>query len=268
MSDRTVRDPAASWAPTTGTVSRALRLLAVVAESGGVISVKQVAEEMHLPPSTAHRLLQLLKKEGFVEGHPGDRKYSIGPQFYRVAARIVNHVTPAELADPLLQGLAATYDETALFGLCASHQDTFSWVRRADGTQRLQYQIELRRPQSLVWGGSGRSILAHLPLDRVKALLASEGPSPGSGAPPPSLKVLLAQLGEIRDRGYAISEGERFPESRGISAAVFNAVGVIGVICLTSPQSRPLIAPLAEIGPAVARAAEELSSLLGARSLA
>ncbi|WP_374346520.1 IclR family transcriptional regulator [Phenylobacterium sp.] len=268
MSDKPGRDPAGAWSPTTGTVSRALRLLAVVAEAGGVISVKQVAEEMQLPPSTAHRLLQLLKKEGFVEGHPEDRKYSIGPQFYRVAARIVNQVTPGELADPLLADLARAYDETALFGLCSPSQDNFSWIRRADGTQRLQYQIELRRPQSLIWGGSGRSILAHLPLDRVKALLASEGPSPGSGAAPPSLKVLLAQLSEIRARGYAISEGERFPESRGISAAVFSAVGVVGTICLTSPMSRPLVAPLAEIGPAVARTAEELSSLLGARSLA
>ena len=50
----------------TGTVSRALQLLAVLAESNGPVTVKQVSEQMGLAPSTAHRLLNLLRKDDFV----------------------------------------------------------------------------------------------------------------------------------------------------------------------------------------------------------
>ena len=87
----------------TGTVSRALQLLALLADSTGSVSVKQVADEMQLAPSTVHRLLQLLRREGFVQGAQGPR-YSIGPQFYRVAARVMSLMAPSSSRNSILSG--------------------------------------------------------------------------------------------------------------------------------------------------------------------
>ncbi|MGF6779279.1 DNA-binding IclR family transcriptional regulator [Paraburkholderia sp. GAS334] len=249
---------------TTGTVSRAVQLLTLLADSPGTMAVKQVAEQMQLAPSTAHRLLQLLRKEGFVEAAAEGHKYSIGPQFYRVAARVMSLVRAPDIALPMIQEVADTFDEAVVFGLYLPEQGAVSFVARADGKQMLKYQIDMFEPLSLVWGASGKAILAYLPTDVVQTVLANEGPSPACGAALPSRRALTAELNTIRAQGYAVSTGEKLPDARGIAAPVFGPRGILGCICLTSPKSRLPHGNIEAIGREVARRATTLSRALGA----
>src|SRR3546814_14265980 len=82
------------------------------------------------------------------------------------------------------------------------------------------------RPVPLYWGASGKAILAFLPDDEIEQILRREGASPASGEKPPSLRARMAELREVRERGYAISEGQKLPGARGVAAPVFDAKGV------------------------------------------
>jgi DNA-binding IclR family transcriptional regulator len=247
----------------TGTVSRALQLLAVLADAHGEVSIKYVAETMGLAPSTAHRLLQLLRKEGFVQSRPGSRNYTIGTQFYRVAARVLGTVTVPDVAREFIERIAAKFDETVLFGLYMAAQHAVSFAARADGMQMLRYQIELHQPLPLIWGASGKSILAFLQPDEVAATLAAALPSPVTRERPPGLDELTAELQTIRSCGYAVSESEKLPDARGIAAPVFGPGGVIGCVCLTSPKARMPHGSIEEIGLELVGHANELSRVLG-----
>lgn len=248
----------------TGTVSRALNLLGLLADVGGRITVKQVAEYMNLAPSTAHRLLQLLKKDGFVEATAEGRQYSIGPQFYRIAAKVVATVSQPEIAQRTLDTIANALDETVVYGLYLPTEKAMSFAARADGQQKLKYQIDLHRPSSLVWGASGKAILAFLPIQVIHEILREEGPSPATGAPVPSYAEIESELTLIRQRGYAVSESQKLPDARGIAAPVFGVSGVIGSICLTSPKSRMPKASIDAIGKDICFHAQALSRNFGA----
>jgi DNA-binding IclR family transcriptional regulator len=50
----------------TGTSQRVLHMLMLVADSDGPVSVREAAKKLGLPPSTSHRLLNLLLEDGFV----------------------------------------------------------------------------------------------------------------------------------------------------------------------------------------------------------
>lgn len=247
----------------TGTVSRALALLTLLADAGGSVTVKQVGDSLQVPPSTAHRLLQLLRKEGFVDAAAGGQ-YGIGPQFYRVAARVVGGKSPTAIAQPAIEAIAGIFNETVVFGLYLPTEGALSFAARADGQQKLKYQIDLHQPLSLVWGASGKSVLAFLPEPVTAAILAAEGPSPATGASRPTADALAAELAGIRARGWAVSESEKLPDARGIAAPVFGPAGVIGCICLTSPKARMPHASIDAIGQEVAARAKALSHDLGA----
>lgn len=250
---------------TTGTVSRALQLLALLADANGNVTVKQVAHDMQLAPSTAHRLLQLLKKEGFVESSDETRQYAIGPRFYRIAALVANSTSPKEIALPVITAIANTFDETVLFGMYLQAEQSLSFAARADGQQKLRYEIAMNKGLSLVWGASGKVILAFLPEDKVAEILASESVSPVTGDPVPSLEDLQAEFERIRAVGYAVSDGEKLPDARGIAAPVYGPRGVIGCICLTSPRARMPHAGIELIGQELAAQAHQLSLTLGAK---
>jgi len=258
-----VTEPLAQDA-SSGTVSRALQLLAVIADAGGQVTVKQVSEHMRLAPSTAHRLLQLLRKEGFVDAVPEGRRYAIGSQFYRVAARVVAAVSPCDLARPVIGAIADAFSETVLFGIYLPAQHALSFAARADGAQKLKYDIAMNEPLSLVWGASGKAILAFLPADVIRMILSIEGPSPATGEPLPSDPALEAEFALIREKGYAVSDGEKLPDARGIAAPVFGPRGVVGCICLTSPKARMPHGEIDAIGEAIAARAAALSREMGA----
>lgn len=247
----------------TGTVSRALQLLSLMADTQGSIAVKQVAESMGLAPSTAHRLLQLLRKEGFVDGD-GHGRYAIGTEFYRVAARVHANGSPDDLALPFIQALADDLNETVLFGRYLPVQKALSFTARADGVQRLKYEIDMHAPLSLVWGASGKGILAFLPAETALDIIQSASPSPVTGAAVPEPAELDRELSKIRRRGFAVTDGEKLPNARGIAAPVYGPRGVVGCICLTSPKARMPQAETAQIGARIMAAAAELSKVLGA----
>lgn len=248
----------------SGTVSRALKMLTFIADAGGNVTVKQVAEEMGLAPSTVHRLLNLLRSEDYVEAKGKAGTYSIGPQFYRVAARVVSLVPLAELAQPVLDEIVHKYDETVVFGIYLPAERAMSFAARSDGKQKLTYRMDMNRPLSLVWGASGKAILAFLSDETVTDILRTEGLSPGNGAEPPSLETLHEQLTDIRLHGYAVSNGEKLPGAKGIAAPVFGASGVIGSLCLTSPEGRLADADMRQIAESIAGHAHTLSCLMGA----
>lgn len=253
-----------SETPPTGTVARTVRVLAAVADAEGTVGVGKLAERLGLATSTVHRILQLLRQEGFVQGEGDTRQYGIGPEYYRVAARVVSSVDLVDLARPYVRALAARFDETVLFGLHIPASRALSFAARADGGQALQYRIEMNRPLALAWGASGKAVLAHLPLQEILATLEHEGPAPASGMPLPPQDELLTELERIRKVGYAVSEAEKLPAARGIAAPVFGPSGVMGCLVLTCPKDRFPKDSIQSIGAEIVTQAQELSRELGA----
>lgn len=248
----------------SGTVSRAMHLLTFLADSSGPVTVKQVVEYLKVPPSTAHRLLNLLATEGFVE-IAGNGLYGVGSRFYRVAALVSRSMTPVSVAQPIIQQLAAKYNETVLMGQYLAAERAMMFSVRADGSQKLTYQIDLHRPLSLYWGASGKSILAFLPEEVIEAVLLNEGNSPATGERPPTLEEGMSALRAVRERGWAVSDSQKLPGARGVAAPIFGASGVIGCLCLTSPRERLPKTDVDAIGHDVMQKAKEISTLLGAR---
>ena len=249
--------------PGTSSISRALYLLAHLADAPGPVTVKQVSADLKVPPSTAHRLLNALAAEGVVVAS-GSGIYRIGPRFYRISARVVQGMSQVTIAQPIVDALAAKYNETVLLGRYVAADRAMDFVYRANGSQMLTYQIDLHRPMSLYWGASGKAILAFLPDDEIKQTLLRDSASSVSGEKPPSLRARMAELREVRERGYAISEGEKLPGARGVAAPIFDAKGVFGCLCMTSPQERMPNASIGAIVKDIMEKSDEISRFLGA----
>jgi DNA-binding IclR family transcriptional regulator len=191
------------------------------------------------------------------------RRYAIGLEAYRIAARITRGMKLSELALPVLHKLANEFNETALLGVYLEQQGQMMFSERVDGTQPLQYRIALLSPLSLVWGASGKSILAYVDPERVETVRHAEGAAPASGTPAPSKAKLASQLEVVRKNGFAISEGEKLPGACGVAAPVFGPPGVVGCICITSPIDRLTDATIRAITQRIVEEANYVSELFG-----
>jgi len=250
---------------TIGTVARSIEMLRYFAEHNDT-SIKSLSENLGLAPSTCHRLLDLLMREGIVEQDKATRRYRIGPEFFRIAFLVHSHSNVRDIARPHLQRIVERCDETAVLCLYIRATRKLIFAERVDSSHLLRYQLPMNVPMSVLWGASGRSVLAFLPEEEVEAIYASEGAAPASGDPLPDLATLKASLSEIRRRGYATSSGEKIAGAVGVNAPLFGADGkVIGSIGVTVPATR--ISPEEAVGlaPMICQVAVELSLSLGAR---
>lgn len=246
-----------------GTVQRVIEMLRHLA-ANGTTTIKDVSAAIGLAPSTCHRMLDLMVSEGLVERDPIRRDYRIGAEFFRLATQVQSHFDIRTLSRTFLQEVVNECGETCVLCLYLPAEGKMTFALQVDSSQLLRYHLPLNTPLSLLWGASGRGILAFLLPDEIERIRASEGPAPASSRKVPSRSVLARDLEEIRTSGYAVSHGDKIAGAVGISAPIFGSGGsVMGCISVTVPEGR--ITPTAErrLGELVRRVASRLSATLG-----
>src|SRR4051812_17493553 len=245
----------------SGTGPRLIALLRLIAEGGQSFSLKELAARANLPPSSVHRLLQVLTRTGMVERGP-QLSYGPGRELYRMASILRARFDLVGAARPFLERLWSQWQETTV--LCAFNPTsrTGSIVDVLLTTHPLRFAIEIGLELALPWGSLGQAMLANLAPADVDAVLRKATTGPLSGRPLPPRAQMLAELGHVRERGYADYFDPNY-DVAGVAAPLFGRDKVlIGCIGITMPSQRFELHDRDAMTAAVRGAAAELSELL------
>ena len=114
----------------------------------------------------------------------------------------------------------------------------------------------------------GKAVLSHLAEAEVLAILEEKGLKKYTPRTIDTVQHLLAELKQIREKGYAIDYGEQFKELTCVGAPVFDVHNrVVAAISLTIPMSRLQLQNLDRLAEQVSQTAREVSARLGYRLL-
>ncbi|WP_433855272.1 IclR family transcriptional regulator [Streptomyces kronopolitis] len=211
-------------------LEKSLRILEAVAAPGGPHRLMDVTEAAAVPKSSTYRILASLIAQGFVRQEAAGR-YGVGPRLHGLSAQVIGGAEPASIGH-VLGELQQTTKLTVHLALHSG--ETITCIRKLEGDQpfRTASRIGVRMP--LHTTAIGKSILARLPAEEVRALIAGGLPArtPQTLTSPEALE---ADLESVRTRGYAIDEEENEPGVRCIGAAVLDHAGrpVAGVSLTT-----------------------------------
>jgi len=92
--------------------------------SDGPISVSELARQIGISKSTAHRILGLLKAKGFVVQEPRG-PYRPGPKMITLGVAALKASFSSETIDPVLDELSSDTSETVLFGVWLADSSGF-----------------------------------------------------------------------------------------------------------------------------------------------
>jgi DNA-binding IclR family transcriptional regulator len=204
-----------------GVLDKAVALIDLVERRP--MTASDLAREVGMTLSTAHRLAMALTAHGLLRRDPGG-VFHVGPRF------TVSSL--AEIARPVLQQLRAETGETAQL-----------WVRRgdqrvvaasADSDQELRAVLLVGSALPLSAGGSA-------------ALVLSDDGGPVHGGGPPE---------------WVESMSQRTPGLGSVSAPVRQHGEVVAAVCLPAPLARVQPSPGAVYGQSVVRAARAIEQAL------
>lgn len=241
---------------------RLIALLTCIAEAEGGCSLKHLSETVGIPPSSAHRSLQVLIRGGLVERAQG-QSYRAGSGFLRIAQRVLRQASAADLVRPLLRRLWEDWQESCIFAL---YKPALRRIMVADvipTPHPLRFVIEPFTEMSLAWGSLGRSVLAELSPGEMRTALTNPGVGPLSHQPLPSLEALRDELATIRQQGFALYRNEMV-DVAGIATVVRRPDGsILGTIGVTMPARRLAPGMEAPLAAAVKATGEAATALFG-----
>lgn len=244
---------------TLESVDNALRLLLLVAESDQV-RVSDVAQELGIALSTAHRLLATMRVRGFVDQEPGHRAYVKGPAFARLGNGVRQPPQLADLALPHLRRLRDEVDETTHLSVPDGADMHFVVSVESAQVLRVGSRVGVRMPTHRTSGG--KALLAALPPEALAERLSADGEA-SLRLDPGEVRRMRRELAGVRRSGYGLNRAE---SERGIAAvgvAIVDAAGTpVGALSISVPTVRLNPARVRDMAAALVRAKRALEQEL------
>lgn len=201
----------------------------------GPAGVTELAEGVDMGKSAVHNHLTTLQDHGYVL--KTDDQYRLGLKFLEIGGSIRKSMEFYQVAEPEVKSLA---DETGeLANLLVEEQGLGVYLMRSKGADAVDLDTYAGLRTNLHTTALGKAVLAHLPDSRVEEIIERHGLEPKTSRSVGSREELFDVLEAVRDRGYAIDDGERLEGLRCIAAPVKNSSDeVLGAVSVSAPMSR------------------------------
>ncbi|WP_436663847.1 IclR family transcriptional regulator [Alicyclobacillus acidoterrestris] len=217
---------------TVRSVERALDILLCFAKSPRELSLSEIAREVGLHKSTAHRLLLSLQAKGFVRKQAGSDKYILGWSILELLGNVYLSDELTTLALPEMTKLRDITGETVSLYIRSGIERIR--IQAVESNEPIRNVAAIGQTYPLYIGASGKVLLAFADEAVVDEVFLRECLPQDF-----SRTELLQQLDKIRSDGYAMSIQERDLGASAIAAPVFGRNHeCIASLSISGPVSR------------------------------
>jgi IclR family KDG regulon transcriptional repressor len=244
-------------------VSRAFKILEVLSVNPWQ-GVSELARSLSCQKSTVFRLLNTLKKDGFIIQDKGTEKYSLSLKLFSLGANTVNNLDLTQAAQPMITRLSQASKET--IHLCTIDNDQIVYLQKIESPHSLQVIMMSRIGQSTPFycTGVGKALLAYQSEEKILHYLHHTTLKRFTYRTITDKDALLTELEAVCRSGYAYDNEEHEIGVRCVAAPIFNQAGtIIAALSVSGPTVRIYDGKLTEIRELVTQAAQDISAKMG-----
>ena len=245
----------------TRALTRGLRIIDILASSPDGLPLTEIARKAGLSKSSTHRLLQTLVQESFATQDGDSSRYRLSLKLISLSSNLIAGLGLDQLVRPLLEELSQATKQTIHLALWDSSVAVYAQKIDPPGIIRMYSQVGKRVPMYCT--GIGKAILAFLPKERAKEVIAAEALRPHTPNTITKPRALLEHLTLIRARGYALDEEEHEEGIRCIATPLLDRQNqVLGAVSITTLAFRIDKETLLSWWPQLRDQAQQVATLL------
>lgn len=240
----------------TGTLGKLMAVLELVAHADGPMRFTDILAKTVQPRGTLHRQLGHLVEEGLLE-LDSQARYTPGLRLLSLASRTWARNELRSVAEPHLRLLHDLTGETVHLAVLRGTEIVY--LDKVEGRQSVRMHSEIGNASPLHCTGVGKAVLAVLDHQSLSSILESLELKIFTENTHGSVETLLADLQEIRTRGYAFDLEEHEAGIRCVAAPVSSPdLSFVAGISVTGPAYRVSFEKLNEWAEPVRHAAENM----------
>ncbi len=241
-------------------ISRALKILEYLTSEENATSLSQIAEHFSYPKNSVFRIIKTLEHYGYVE--ESERKYHITPRLLYLGYSRMRNTGLVENSLDVMHALRDEVNETVMIG--TQHGDQIVIIDQLPSFRYIKFTTEIGKRVTLHASSPGKAILAYLPKQEQKMLLDQITFTRYTDHTIPSKSDMREELKRVKERGYAIDDGEENPECHCVGSPILDYRGYpIASLWTVGPSFRLTPDLYDQIGPLVKDFAMQISRRFG-----
>jgi DNA-binding IclR family transcriptional regulator len=243
-------------------VDRVVGVLMCLADGEPELGVTEIATSLDLPKSAVHRVLESLVGTGMISKERERGKYRLGPRAIELSVAAFGTVDFQSMARPVMEALRDEVGETVTLSMRQNRQRVY--VAQVESREDVRMTVDIGRRAPLYAGASGRAILMTFTPAELDEYFEHIDLTPLTQNTVQDEQRLREVLEEDAERGYTISLGERDAYAAAVAAPIISRAGhAFGCVSICGPAPRLAGELLDSCGPAILRATEKISEMVG-----
>jgi DNA-binding IclR family transcriptional regulator len=202
-----------------GALSSGLAVLRYLAGTGNPVGVTRIARDLELNSSTCFNILKTLVHEGLVNFDDSTKTYAIGIGLVELAKGSLEQASYVRMVRPHLEALASEHAITATLWQ-RTRDERVVLVDVADNSAAIRVHMSVGQRLPMYIAALGRCMAAYSELseDQLRERIASL-----RWENAPSFDDYYAEVRKVRERGYAVDNGNYVKGVTTISAPIVDA---------------------------------------------
>ncbi len=216
------------------TTARSFEILEFLKENHGA-GITETADALDMSKGVVHNHVNTLEAAEYVVKE-GD-EYRLSLRFLELGEYQRNETRLYTIGREHVEELATETGE--LVNLATEEHGRCVYLHLSRGEQSVEVDIHAGCRPPLHNTALGKSILAHLPRERVERIIDVHGMAQSTSRSLADADALFSELEEVRERGVAFDREERLPGLRCVAAPIKKNNGeVTGAISVSGPMTR------------------------------
>ncbi|RYL96781.1 IclR family transcriptional regulator [Sporolactobacillus sp. THM7-7] len=218
------------------TLDNSLELLKYFTKQHPAWGVRELAKEINMSHSIVYRILSTFENHGFMIQDPVTKKYELGIRFLEYGHIVQEKMHLPDLIYPIMKRLSEKTEESVFLTWIDGFEGVTTVI--AESTQRIKFAVSLGTRTPLYVGASCKAILAYLPKETQKKIIDT-GLRAFTKNTILNAEELLADLDEIREKGWSYTVGEYSDSVFGLGVPLFNhEQEIIASLTIAGPEYR------------------------------
>lgn len=205
-------------------VHKAFDILRAVVESRHGLGISEIARRLGYSKSSIHGIVHALVHQGALQSANGAKRFYPGPTLVDLAFSSWNYLKLAEQAQPGLEKLRNRISETVFLGVSSRLRAVI--MGTAEASKPLKISAPPGTSIPLMAGAVGKVFLSQLATDRALGIIRLQGLPRYTPNSIVNENDYLKELEAVRQKGYALDDGEYLPGVRAVAVGLGNRRGL------------------------------------------
>ncbi|MDC7227857.1 MAG: IclR family transcriptional regulator [Spirochaetales bacterium] len=199
-------------------IARALKIIEYLAKVKNEASITEISDDFDYPKNSVFRILNTLEYYGYVE--ETQRKYKATPRLLYLGYAGMRNNGITENSIDIMHSIRDELNETVMLGTLLGNEIVI--IEQLPSFQYIKFTTEIGHRVNIHTSAPGKAIAAYLPEMERADLLSHLTFTRFTNGTIPSQSEMNTELEKVKERGFAIDNGEEISEIHCVGAPVFD----------------------------------------------